>query len=77
VNIEGVMVAAGKNLKRLIKHNLRMLFSFLESTPKMLIQPPNIDFFNRLGPLLSLYSPSSEGPTNHTHANPRSPVKST
>lgn len=28
------------------------------------------------GPLLSLYSPSSDGPTSHTHANPRSPVKS-
>jgi hypothetical protein len=26
VNIEGVMVAAGQNLKRLIKHNLRMFF---------------------------------------------------
>jgi transposase len=28
VNIEGVMTAAGQNLKRLIKHNLSMLFSF-------------------------------------------------
>jgi len=27
-NIEGVMTAAEQNLKRLIKHNLRMLFSF-------------------------------------------------
>jgi len=32
VNIEGVMVAAGQNLKRLIKHNLSMLFSFLKAT---------------------------------------------
>jgi hypothetical protein len=48
VNIEGVMVAAGQNLKRLIKHNLCMLFSFLESTSKMLIQPPKIDYFNSL-----------------------------
>jgi len=48
VNIEGVMVAAGQNLKRLTKHNLCMLFSFLESPSKMLIQPPNTDFFNRL-----------------------------
>jgi len=31
VNIEGVMVAAGQNLKRLIKHNLSMLFSFLKT----------------------------------------------
>jgi hypothetical protein len=30
VNIEGVMVAAGQNLKRLIKHNLSMHFSFLK-----------------------------------------------
>jgi transposase len=32
VNIEGGMVAAGQNLKRLIKHNLGMLFSFLKFT---------------------------------------------
>lgn len=32
VNIEGVMIAAGQNLKRLIQHNLRMSFSFLKST---------------------------------------------
>jgi transposase len=30
VNIEGVMVAAGQNLKRLIQHHLEMLFSFLK-----------------------------------------------
>jgi hypothetical protein len=32
VNIEGVMVVAGQNLKRLIKHNLYLLFSFLKCT---------------------------------------------
>ena len=32
VNIEGVMIAAGQNLKRLIKHHLGMLFSFLRFT---------------------------------------------
>ena len=31
VNIEGVMIAAGQNLKRLIKHNLSKLFSFLKT----------------------------------------------
>ena len=31
VNIEGVMVAAGQNLKRLIKHHLGMLFLFSNS----------------------------------------------
>lgn len=31
VNIEGVMIAAGQNLKRLIKHNLSMLFSWLKT----------------------------------------------
>jgi transposase len=48
VNIEGVMVATGQNLKRLIKHNLNMFYSFLESTFSMLIQSPNAHFFNRL-----------------------------
>src|SRR6185295_6346250 len=37
VNIEGVMVAAGQNLKRLIKHDLVMLFSFLKFTSSRLI----------------------------------------
>jgi len=32
VNIEGVMVAAVQNLKRLIKHHLAKLFSFLKFT---------------------------------------------
>jgi len=30
VNIEGIMIAAGQNLKRLIKHNLRILFLWLK-----------------------------------------------
>jgi transposase len=48
VNIEGVMVATGQNLKRLIKHELRMLFSFLKFTSSCLIFPTIPDFFNRL-----------------------------
>ena len=39
VNIEGVMVAAGQNLKRLIKHNLELLFSFLKFTDSRLNPP--------------------------------------
>jgi transposase len=31
VNIEGVMIAAGQNLKRLIKHNLHILLSWLKT----------------------------------------------
>ena len=37
VNIEGVMVAAGQNLKRLVTHNLRMLFSLLKFPSSCLI----------------------------------------
>jgi transposase len=48
VNIEGVMVAAGQNLKRLIKHHLGMFFSFLKLTSSCLIFPTYPDFFNRL-----------------------------
>ncbi len=48
VNIEGVMVAAGQNLKRLIKHNLGLLFSILKFTNSRLNPPPTSDFFNRL-----------------------------
>jgi DDE family transposase len=41
VNIEGVMVAAGQNLKRLIKrkHRLESFFSFLKSLSQCLISP--------------------------------------
>jgi hypothetical protein len=39
VNIEGVMVAAGQNLKRLIKHNVWYAFSFLKFTSSCLISP--------------------------------------
>ena len=44
VNIEGVMVAAGQNLKRLIQHNLSMLFSFLKLTDSALLSPPILTF---------------------------------
>ena len=74
VNIEGVMVATGQNLKRLIKHNLNMLFSFLESTFSKLIQSPNTHFFNRLNHfatqnqphlnLFALYNKSFEAKQN-------------
>jgi hypothetical protein len=40
VNIEGVMVAAGQNLKRLILYRLAKLFSFLTSPSPCLISPP-------------------------------------
>ena len=39
VNIEGVMVAAGQNLKRLIQHLLAKLFSFLKVPSQCLIPP--------------------------------------
>ena len=39
VNMEGVMVAAGQNLKRLIQHHLGMLFSFLKYPSQCLISP--------------------------------------
>ena len=61
VNIEGVMVAAGQNLIRLIKHNLSMLISFLESTFSMLIQSPNPHFFNRLAPCARNWANRSGG----------------
>ena len=44
VNIEGVMVAAGQNLKRLIKRKLGMLFSFLKFTDFALLSPPILTF---------------------------------
>ncbi len=62
VNIEGVMVAAGQNLKRLINHNLNMLFSFFKtafsrsnfhpiptfSTPWKLVRHLHNRFLNQL-----------------------------
>lgn len=40
VNIEGVMIAAGQNLKRLINHRLRILFSLLKTAfPRPYIHP--------------------------------------
>ena len=44
VNIEGVMVAAGQNLKRLIQHRLAKLFSFLKFPPQSLISPLILTF---------------------------------
>jgi transposase len=44
VNIEGVMVAAGQNLKRLIKHHLGMLFSFLKFTSSCFLSPLILTF---------------------------------
>lgn len=48
VNIEGVMVAAGQNLKRLIQHHLARLFSFLISLFSAFDFLTDLDFFNRL-----------------------------
>lgn len=51
VNIEGVMVATGQNLKRSIKHDLGML---LFQTHRFMFDFPTIpDFFNRLFVLAS------------------------
>src|SRR5258706_5877072 len=44
VNIEGVMIAAGQNLKRLIKHHLAMPFSFLKFTESRLNPPLLLTF---------------------------------
>ncbi len=44
VNIEGVMVAAGQNLKRLIKHHLTLLFSFFKFPSQGLISLQNWTF---------------------------------
>jgi len=44
VNIEGLMVAAGQNLKRLIQRHLAKLFSFLKYPSKCLISPLILTF---------------------------------
>jgi hypothetical protein len=44
VNIEGVMVAAGQNLKRLIQHHLALLFSFPKFTYSRLNPPLLLTF---------------------------------
>lgn len=54
VHYKEKMTAAGQNVKRLIKHNLRMLFSFLKTTFSILIQSPNTHFFNRLIPFMCI-----------------------
>ena len=48
VNIEGVMVAAGQNLKRLIKHHLYLLFSLSQIHLFEVKSFPTSDFFNSL-----------------------------
>lgn len=48
VNIEGVMVAAGQNLKRLIKHHLGLHFFFSQIHRFRITFPSKPDFFNRL-----------------------------
>jgi len=44
VNIEGVLVATGQNLKRLIQHHLAELFSFLKFPAQCLISPLILTF---------------------------------
>lgn len=44
VNIEGVMIAAGQNLKRLIKHRIQKLCSFLQNFISQLIPTRTITF---------------------------------
>src|SRR4030095_4217953 len=44
VNMEAVMVAAGQNLKRLIKHHLGRLFSFLKFTSSCFLSPLILTF---------------------------------
>jgi len=44
VNIEGMMIAAGQNLKRLIKHRLKKLCSFLQRLISQLITTSPITF---------------------------------
>src|SRR5215216_214323 len=48
VNMEGVMVAAGQNLKRLMKHHLGMLFFFSQIHRFCITLPSITDFFNKL-----------------------------
>jgi hypothetical protein len=47
VNIEALMVAAGQDLKRLIKHSLSMFFLFFKLHFPIQFSP-TIDFFNSL-----------------------------
>jgi hypothetical protein len=47
VNIEGVMVAGGQNLKRLIKHKLSIFFFSQNKISEIEVQPIT-DFFNNL-----------------------------
>ncbi|MGB3701170.1 MAG: transposase [Anaerolineales bacterium] len=47
-NIEGVMIAAGKNLKRLLKNYLEKLFSFFRKMALRPVFPDIVDFFYSL-----------------------------
>ena len=55
VKIEGVMVATGQNLKRLIKHELGMLFSFLKIPSQYLISPLILTFSTGWGIVRRIY----------------------
>jgi hypothetical protein len=44
VNIEGMMIAAGQNLKRLIKHRIKKLCSLAKKLISRLISPSAITF---------------------------------
>jgi len=59
VNIEGAMVAAGQNLKRLMKHHLGILFSFLKWTPSCLTFSHYSGLFQQAGILCEVYSSAS------------------
>jgi len=59
VNIEGVMVAAGQNLKRLLKHRMRILLFFVQNRISTTLYPPISDFFNSL--IILCYTVVGEG----------------
>jgi hypothetical protein len=48
VNIEGMMIAAGQNPKRLIKHHLEKLCSLAQNLISRLIPTSAFTFFNGL-----------------------------
>ena len=60
VNIEGVMVAAGQNMKRLIKHHLALLFSFSKSFFQRLIFPLILTFSTGCRVLVELIRQKAE-----------------
>jgi transposase len=54
VNIEGVMIAAGQNLKRLIKHALDNFCSYFKRAIISECNQENFDFFNGLYPFVTI-----------------------